>query len=44
MSAYLTAEDLRFLMGLIFFPAGLLSIVTGLVMLVRRMVPVQPFS
>ncbi len=36
MSAYLTAEDLRFLMGLIFFPAGLLSIVTGLVMLVAH--------
>ncbi len=36
MSAYLSASDIRFLMGLIFFPAGLLAIVTGLVMLVAH--------
>jgi hypothetical protein len=36
MSAYISAEDVRLLMGLIFFPAGLLAIVTGLVMLVAH--------
>jgi hypothetical protein len=36
MSAYLSPEDARMLMGLIFFPAGLLSIVTGLVMLIAH--------
>jgi hypothetical protein len=36
MSAYVSAEDVRLLMGLIFFPAGLLAMVTGLVMLVAH--------
>jgi hypothetical protein len=36
MSAYIATEDIRLLMGLIFFPAGLLAIVTGLVMLVAH--------
>jgi len=36
MSAYIAPEDVRLFMGLIFFPAGLLAIVTGLVMLVAH--------
>ena len=36
MSAYIVTEDVRLLMGLIFFPAGLLAIVTGLIMLVAH--------
>lgn len=36
MSAYVAAEDVRLLMGLVFFPAGLLAIVTGLIMLVAH--------
>jgi hypothetical protein len=36
MSAYIAAEDVRLLMGLVFFPAGLLAIVTGLIMLVAH--------
>jgi hypothetical protein len=36
MSTYVSAEDVRLLMGLIFFPAGLLAIVTGLIMLVAH--------
>ena len=33
MSAYLSAEDIRLIMGLAFFPTGLVAIVAGLVML-----------
>jgi hypothetical protein len=36
MSAYIAPDDVRLLMGLIFFPAGLLAIITGLVMLVAH--------
>ena len=36
MSAYVSVEDIRLLMGLVFFPAGLLAIVTGLIMLVAH--------
>ena len=36
MSAYLSPQDVRLLMGLIFFPAGLLALVTGVVMLVAH--------
>ena len=36
MSAYISPEDVRLLMGLVFFPAGLLAIITGLIMLVAH--------
>jgi hypothetical protein len=36
MSAYVATEDVRLLMGLVFFPAGLLAIITGLIMLVAH--------
>ena len=36
MSAFLGTEDVRLLMGLVFFPAGLLAIITGIIMLVAH--------
>jgi hypothetical protein len=36
MSAYITAEDVRLVMGLAFFPTGLIAIIAGLIMLVAH--------
>ncbi len=36
MSAYFPLEDIRLIMGLTFFPLGLVAIVTGLIMLVAN--------
>ncbi len=36
MSAYVSIEDIRLIMGLVFFPTGLIAIVSGLVLLVAN--------
>ncbi len=36
MSAYITVEDVRLIMGLSFFPTGLIAIIVGLIMLVAH--------
>lgn len=36
MSAYISSEDIRLIMGLAFFPTGLLAIIAGVVMLIAH--------